>query len=194
MTKAATNDSPRTVYSKRARLTTGAHASVAIAPTAESTSATTTSRTAPAKWTAGTVAITANTAVSTAVPTAAPLRSESSSTSTNTTPNTRVNAEKRSGRPPVRAASPQVYAVLVAIAPTSTTQVPTWPTRPRTSTAVAASTTSSQRAVPSRCARPGSAGGRTFAGGACSARREGERAARLPPRERGSALDTFDEA
>src|SRR3954465_5877052 len=130
--KAPTRDRPSTVYSKRCRSTTGDQASVAIDPTAASSSATTFSRTVPRRWTAGTVAIIANTAVSTAVTTAAPLRSASLSTPTTTPPSTSVSSENTTGRPPVRAANPQVYAVLVAIAPASASQSPTYPARAAT--------------------------------------------------------------
>ena len=120
---------------------------MAIEPTAATTRATTFSRTAPAKWTAGTVTITANTAVSTAVTTAAPLRNESLSTATTRPPRASVRIEKTSGRPPVRAANPQVYAVLAAIAPASASHVvltrpgPSAPASAATSAAAAATTT-----------------------------------------------------
>src|SRR3954451_9256937 len=195
----------------------------AIEPTAASRSATTFSRTVAGRWTAGTVAITANTAVSTAVTTAAPLRRASLSTPTTTPPSTSVSSENPTGRPPVRAAKPQVYAVLVAIAPASASQSPTYPARAATRAAAAAVTASSQAVRPSpwarlrsREARPwvvgssaaDAAGARSGAGAVStvdgsgsrprSARRGGLRAARLPAydsvRRRGAPLDTVGEA
>src|SRR3954447_23960299 len=74
VTNDATSERARAVYWKRSRATTGAHASVAMAPITATTRATRISRTAATVLAAGTVTITANTAVSTVVTTAAPLR------------------------------------------------------------------------------------------------------------------------
>ncbi len=104
---------PRVTYSKRATVTTGSKPIVASAPIAAITTAITTSRTTWRKRTAGTVAITASTAETTQVRTAAPVRSASSSLSTTTTPSTSARRPTTTGRPPVRAASAQEYAVAI---------------------------------------------------------------------------------